>query len=246
MALAFSRIPWLAAGLALVLVLWSQGAQAATLRERDIVEFVCDQVAQRYQVGRDRVEIEWEGPGLATLLRGPLPKGTVDLAIQGQPRMLGRSAIPVALTLDGKRYRTVYPRMAIKVWQDVWVAGDRIRRGEIFGAGLAKAERRSLETVMGSAPSSLKGLTGAVAKREIPRGSVLVAEMFDMPPLVRNGSVVKVRLVSGDLVIFTSGQAIGNGTYGQLIKITNPDTRRDYVARVTGNDEVEITLEEAP
>lgn len=246
MALALSRLPWLAAGLVLALVLFSQGAQAATLREADIVEFVADRVTQRYQVGRDRVEIEWEGPGLSTLLRGPLPKGTLDLAIQGQPRMLGRSAIPLVLAIDGKRYRTVYPRLSIKVWQDVWVAGDRIRRGEIVASGMAKAERRSLETVMGSAPSSLKGLEGAVAKREIPAGAVLVAEMFDVPPLVRSGSAVKVRLVSGDLVITTRGQAIGNGTYGQLIKITNPDTRRDYVARVTGQDEVEITLEEAP
>lgn len=246
MALALSRIPWLAAGLAIALVLGVQGAQAASLRERDVVEFVADQVAQRYQVGRDRVEIDWEGPGLTTLLRGPLPKGTVDFAIQGQPRMLGRSAIPLEIVLNGKRYRTLYPRLSIKVWQDVWVAEDRIRRQAIFTAGMAKAARRSLETVMGSAPSSLKGLEGAVAKREIPEGSVLVAEMFDVPPLVRNGSVVRVRLVSGDLVITTQGQAIGNGTYGQLIKITNPNTHRDYVARVTGNDEVEITLEEAP
>lgn len=246
MALALSRLPWLAAGVALAVVLFSLGAQAATLREADIVEFVADRVAQRYQVGRDRVEIEWEGPGLSTLLRGPLPKGTLDLAIHGESRMLGRSAIPLDLAIDGKRYRTVYPRLSIKVWQDVWVAGGRIRRGAIFGADMAKSTRRSLETVMGSAPSSLKGLEGAVAKREIPEGAVLVAEMFDVPPLVRNGSVVKVRLVSGDLVISTRGQAIGNGTYGQLIKITNPDTRRDYVARVTGHDEVEITLEEAP
>lgn len=246
MALTLSRIPTLVAGLALVLVLWAPGAQAASLREQDVVDFVATQVAQRYQVGRDRVEINWEGPGLATLLRGPLPKGTVDLEIKGQPRMLGRIAVPVELLLDGKRYRTVYPRLIIKVWQDVWVADDRIRRGAIFEPGMAKSVRRSLETVMGSAPSSLKGLTGAVARREIPAGSVLVAEMFDVPPLVKNGSMVTVRLVSGDLIITTRGQAIGNGTYGQLIKITNPDTHRDYVARVIGNDEVEITLEEAP
>lgn len=246
MARALSRIPWLAAGLALVLVLWSSGAQAASLREQDVVEFVATQVAQRYQVGRDRVEIEWEGPSLATLLRGPLPAGTVDLAIQGKPRMLGRIALPLELYLDGKRYRSVYPRLAIKVWQEVWVAEERIRRGAIFEPSMARSVRRSLETVMGSAPSSLKGLTGAVAKREIPAGNVLLAEMFDMPPLVRNGTEVTVRLKSGDLTIITRGQVIGNGTYGQLVKITNPDTHRDYVARVVGQDEVEITLEEAP
>lgn len=229
-----------------MLVLWSQGAQAASLREKDIVDYVSAQVAQRYQVARDRVDIDWEGSGVATLMRDPLPGGTLDLSIQGQPRLLGHVAVPLELTLDGKRWRTIYPRLSIKVWQDVWVAPDRIRRGAIFDESMAKSVRRSLETVMGSPTSSLKGLAGAVAKREIPAGSVLVAEMFDMPPLVRNGTMVTVRLVSGDLTITTQGQAVGNGTYGQLIKITNPDTHRDYVARVIGNDEVEITLEEAP
>lgn len=236
----------LAAGLAFVLVLWAPGALAASLREQDVVDVVASHVAQRYQVRRDRVEIDWEGPGLTTLLRAPLPKGTVDLAITGQPRLIGRVAIPLELSVDGKRQRTIYPRLSIKVWQDVWVAEDRIRRGELFEPAMAKADRRSLETVMGSPPSSLKGLTGATAKREIPAGSVLVAEMFAMPPLVKNGTMVTVRLVSGELTIVTRGQAIGNGTYGQLIKVTNPDTHKDYVARVIGNDEVEITLEEAP
>lgn len=245
MAFALSRIPWLAAGLAFVLVLGAEAAQAA-LREQDVVDFVASEVAQRYQVPRERVDIEWEGPGLSTLLRTPLPKGTVDLDVQGQPRMLGRVAVPLQLSVNGKRFRTLYPRLSIRVWQDVWVAEDRISRGTLFDPSMAKATRRSLETVMGSAPSSLKGLTGAVARREIPAGSVLVAEMFQFPPLVHSGSMVTVRLVSGDLTITTQGQAMGNGTLGQLVKVINPDTRRDYVARVVGNDEVAITLEEAP
>lgn len=239
-----SRIAALAAFVGCLL---PASAWAAPVREADMLDFLTEQVAQRQQVERKRVEIRWNGPSLASLLgRTAAPEGAARFSIVGAPRLLGRTAVPVAIEIGGKKLKTVYPRVEIKVWQDVWVSTEALHRGRLFDPSLGRAERRSLETVMGAPATSLSNLTGALVKREVPAGTVLVNEMFDLPALVKNGNQITVKLVSGELIIVTRGQAVGDGAMGQLVRVFNPDSRKDYVARVTGIDEVEVRLDEAP
>ncbi|HEY9900003.1 MAG TPA: flagellar basal body P-ring formation chaperone FlgA [Pantanalinema sp.] len=222
-------------------------AWAAPVREADLLGFIGEQVALRQQADPKRVEVHWNGPSLASLMGSrPLPEGTARFAIVGTPRLLGRTAVPISIEIDGKKLKTVYPRVEIKVWQDVWVSTETLHRGRLFAPSLGRAERRSLETVMGAPATSLSTLEGAVVKREVPAGAVLVNEMFDLPALVKTGKEVTVKLVSGELVIVTRAQAVADGTMGQLVRVFNPDSRKDYVARVTGIDQVEVRLEEAP
>lgn len=231
---------------ALVWLASATAAGASPLRERDLLDFLTDQVAVRYQVPTKGVEITWDGASLASLVRGALPTGHLTYAVTGQPRMLGHAAVPIALSVDGKLVRTIYPRVLIRVWQDVWVATEPMHRGSLFDPAWAKRDRRSLDTLMGAPAKEVADLKGATLKREVPSGTVLVDEMFELPSLVHSGSMVSVKLVSGDLVIVTQGQVIGNGAMGQLVKVINPDSHREYVARVVGNDQVEVHVEEAP
>jgi flagella basal body P-ring formation protein FlgA len=222
-------------------------AFAAPVREADLLDFLGEQVAVRQQADRKQVEIRWNGPSLSSLLGSrPLPEGAARFSIVGTPRLLGRTAVPISIEIDGKKLKTVYPRVEIKVWQDVWVSTEALHRGRLFTPALGRAERRSLEAVMGAPATNLAALSGAVVKREIPAGAVLVNEMFDLPALVKTGSEVSVKLVSGELVIVTRGQAAADGTMGQLVRVYNPDSRKDYTARVTGIDQVEVRLDEAP
>lgn len=220
-------------------------ARAAGLRERDVLDFVADQVALRYQVERAKVEIDWMGASLEALV-GTMPAGPLALSIEGKPRMLGRTSVPVTLSSGGRRLRTIYPQLTVKVWQDVWVTQKAIHRGAMLEESQASSTRRSLEAIMGTPVTRLSLLQGALAKREIPAGSVLLAEMFDLPPLVRSGQMVTVRLVSGDLTIVTRGQVLRDGSSGQLVRVINPETHKSYAARVVGVDQVEVNIEEAP
>ncbi|MNX69166.1 flagellar basal body P-ring biosynthesis protein FlgA [compost metagenome] len=247
MARLVAHLSRLAATAAIVGCLLPAAAWAAPVREADVLDFLTEQVAQRQQVERKRVEVRWNGPSLVSLLGNkPLPDGAASFSIVGVPRLLGRTAVPIAIEINGKKLKTVYPRVEIKVWQDVWVSTQALHRGQLFDPSLGRADRRSLETVMGSPAVALTPLAGAVVKREVPAGTVLVNEMFDLPALVKNGKEVTVRLVSGELVIVTRGQAVADGAMGQLVRVFNPDSRKDYVARVTGIDEVEVRLEDGP
>jgi flagella basal body P-ring formation protein FlgA len=58
------------------------------------------------------------------------------------------------------------------------------------------------------------------------------------------GQTVAVTLICGDLTMITSAEARSNGAMGQLIKVMNLDSKREFTARVVGPERVEVKLEE--
>ena len=220
-------------------------AHAAPIRERDVVEFITEQVALRFQAKRSDITVTWEGPRLASLAGGTLDDSEVTLFLDANARLGGKSAVPLQLLKDGRRYKTIFPRVEVVVLREVMVALNAVPRGQALSEGDVQLEKRALHTIPGTpilgGPEVLKG---AVAKRHVSKGTVLVEGAFDLPPVVRSGSMVAVKVVSGGLTIIASGQAVSDGAMGQLIRVLNLDTRKDFVARVVGENQVEIQLEE--
>lgn len=236
-----------AAGFGIFLAAWAialTAAHAAPIRERDVVEFVAEQAALRYQANRSDVTVTWEGARLATLAGGTLDSSQVTLFLDKDARLGGKSAVAIQLLKDGKRFKTIFPRLEVQVMREVMVAINGVARGAPLAEGDVELVKRALHTIPGTpilgGPEVLRG---AVAKRYVARGSVLVEGAFDLPPLVRSGSMVAVKLVSGDLTIIASGQAVSDGAIGQLVRVVNLDTRKDFMARVVGENRVEIHLE---
>jgi flagella basal body P-ring formation protein FlgA len=237
-----------AATLGLLLGVWAlvlMPATAAPLRERDVVEYVAEQAALRYQAKRSDVKVTWEGPRLATLAGGTIEASEVTLHLDKETRLGGKSAVPLQLLKDGKRLRTLFPRLEVQVLREVMVVVNPVARGGTVSEGDVELTKRALHTIPGTpilgGPEVLRG---AVAKRYVSKGSVLVEGAFDLPPVVRSGSMVAVKLVSGGLTIIASGQAVSDGAMGQLVRVMNLDTRKDFVARVVGENRVEVHLEE--
>lgn len=237
-----------AAALGLSLGLWALAlmpATAAPLRERDVVEYVAEQAALRFQAKRSDVRVTWEGPRLATIAGGTIEASEFTLYLDPNTRLGGKAAVPLQLHKDGKRVRTLFPRLEVQVLREVMVAVNGVARGAALAEGDVQLMKRALHTIPGTpilgGPDVLKN---AVAKRYVSKGSVLVEGAFDLPPVVRSGSMVAVKLVSGGLTIIASGQAVSDGAMGQLVRVMNLDTRKDFVARVVGEDRVEVRLEE--
>ncbi|MOA51381.1 flagellar basal body P-ring biosynthesis protein FlgA [compost metagenome] len=92
--------------------------------------------------------------------------------------------------------------------------------------------------------TSLDSLAGAEAVRDLAPGTVLTAQMFKIPPVIKQGAIVTVTLVTGDITLITSAQARSNGAVGQVIKVMNLDSKREFTARVIGPDRVEVKLED--
>jgi flagella basal body P-ring formation protein FlgA len=216
---------------------------AANLREQDIVELVKNEAVTRLQVSKRDVEVEWQDMKLDSLVPS-LPDGRVTLQIAQTARLGGRGSVPVQILVNGQKYRTIFPRMDVRVFETVLVAKTRIARGSFPSEREVALSRQALTPMIRSPLTGVEQVIGAEATRDIQPGTVLQAPMFRIPPLVKAGDEVSVVLVSGGLTLITKGQARSAGAKGQLVKVLNLESRQEFVARVTGPNRVEIRMEE--
>lgn len=231
-------------GIVLVACALPAWAASFSVREQQVLDLIVQKVMARHQVPKTDVEVEWLDTKLAAMVTA-VPEGTVTLEIADTARLAGRGNVPVTIFVAGKKFRTIFPKVDVKVYQNVLVAAAPITRGAQPDAREVEQERKAVGGVVGQPPlTSLSTLAGAVAVRDIPAGTVLTAQMFKIPPVVKMGAVVTVTLIQGDMTLITSAQARSNGSVGQVIKVMNLESKREFTARVIGPDRVEVKLEE--
>ena len=216
---------------------------AANLREQDIVELVRSEAVVRLQVPKRDVEVEWQDMKLDSLVP-TLPAGRVTLQLAQTARLGGRGSVPVQILVNGQKYRTIFPRLEVRVFQTVLVSKMRIGRGTLASEREVGLARQALSPMTQSPLTGIDQVIGSEATRDIPPGAVLTAMMFRLPPLVKAGDQVSVILVSGGLTLITKGQARSGGAKGQLIKVVNLESKQEFVARVIGPNRVEIRMED--
>jgi flagella basal body P-ring formation protein FlgA len=73
---------------------------------------------------------------------------------------------------------------------------------------------------------SVAEMAGAVARRDLAAGTILVKDAFEAPLLVQKGGTVLCVLKQGGLQIVLTGVAERPGRRGESIPVTNPNTQK--------------------
>jgi flagella basal body P-ring formation protein FlgA len=87
---------------------------------------------------------------------------------------------------------------------------------------------------------ALSDVIGTRVRRQIAAGEAITTAVVQVIPLVRSGDKVTMVVRVGAVEAEGRGVASGSGHVGDVIRVTNPATRRPLKARITGPGEVEI------
>ncbi|NBC31459.1 MAG: flagellar basal body P-ring formation protein FlgA [Alphaproteobacteria bacterium] len=121
---------------------------------------------------------------------------------------------------------------------DIPVPARRLRAGEVIAtADLAWIElpARQIRTDIAMAEDELLGMS---PRRTLaPERPVRLSEIRP-PVIVARGASVRMRFVSGPLVITAIGRALQDGADGEIIRVVNIDSSRTIEAVVSGPDTV--------
>lgn len=215
---------------------------AATLKEQHVIDFITQEVMRRQQLSRQDVSVSWQGVSLSSMLP-TLPDGHVTLDIAATARLGGRGNVPIQVLVDGKKVRTIFPRLDVNIFQTVLVSKGRIEHGTQPAENQVELKRQAINVLNGQPLTSPDQLAGAEALRDIPAGTVLTSQLFKVSPIVKVGQVVTVELKSGGLTLVTTGEAKSAGAKGQVIKVLNLESKREFTARVVAPGRVEINQE---
>ena len=129
-----------------------------------------------------------------------------------------------------------------RVWRDVFVAGGLVQRGTTLAdAGFLRERRDTLaiRDVVGALPSDAAGFELA---EPMSPGSVLTTRMIRQRPVVTRGHLVDAMVQEGGLTISMRALALEDGLPGQIIRVRNPRSQKEFNGKVQNADTVLVTL----
>lgn len=183
-------------------------------------------------------KIEWQSQ--ARVVRGQVPavisrviltqdtgRGEAVFTLQGESE--AEVVIGFAAQITG-----LYPRRRIqpgeKLSQDLFV-----QRPINVSMGMAR-EMRGVVLRPDTDMSKLE------SRQTLLEGQFVVSTAVQKVPDVRRGEVVKVRLISGDIELLTSGTADEPSQFDQLLRITTIKSKRTLMGRLQADGSVEVRL----
>ena len=128
------------------------------------------------------------------------------------------------------------------LWRDIHVARSILKPGELLADANIALERRDALTLRAPLAEFADGDKALEIAETIPAGLPLFARSMKLHPVVRRGEMTNVRLEEGMLSVTMKAQALEDGAPGQIIRLRNLQSARDFSGKVLNEKTVLVSL----
>jgi flagella basal body P-ring formation protein FlgA len=130
----------------------------------------------------------------------------------------------------------------VELFQDVWVAQQRMERGQVVEDDAVESKRIDvLKERAVPLPNSFK-LTGYELSMPVAAGKVLTRRDIIEKELVKKGQMVDVLVSQGSLSLRMKAMALEGGAAGITVKLRNLDSRKEFFGEVVAEGQVSVKL----
>lgn len=132
---------------------------------------------------------------------------------------------------------TVFVRA--QLWSDAWIAREPLSRGGALEPQLIELRRvdvlRERDVITGDTE-----LADLMMNRSLPAGRFLTWRDVVRRPLVQRGQMIEVAAIDGTLAVSMKALALEDGLAGELVRVRNTESRREFAAVVTAPGQAEV------
>ncbi|MBI3414278.1 MAG: flagellar basal body P-ring formation protein FlgA [Verrucomicrobia bacterium] len=213
--------------------------RARTLDEAEIKQLLT--VALQKEVTRDKGEVElrfarpWP---TATIADDSFVLNFLDLPTSGPtPSMTLRFELRHGRELLG----TWQVAAHVYIWREVWVAQTVLKRGELLSESNLTRQRRDvlvLRDALGALPASVS----LELAENIQEGAPLLTRSVRPRPVIRRGDLIEASLQDGLLEVSLRVEVLEDGVAGQIIRVRNPQSKREFRGKVQNEQSILIAL----
>jgi len=124
--------------------------------------------------------------------------------------------------------------------QEVWVAATRLERGQALDRSLLGVQK--IDVLRENTPliPATTDPTAFEITQSIPAGRPLTTRDLIARPVIRKGQVVEVVARQGLLAVTMKAQALESGAVGDLIKLRNLESRREFSGQILHESKVQV------
>ncbi len=195
------------------------------------------QLSEHYKANGDlRVELlrAWSTPSDAT---GPI---TVEL-LEAPALLSSNMLVRVHFQSGEKSLGETTLLLRAQLLREVWVARNPVNRNEVFDP--SQLDTREVDALRERDTVSLTdGIADLTFNRPVPAGTVLTWRDVSRRALVRKGDVIEVSAVDGLISINMKALAMENGAAGEMVRVRNIESKKEFTALVTGQARAEVRL----
>ena len=173
-----------------------------------------------------------------TTFRSPeeilLPAGEVTWKVTpSRPDIISSASFSIAFAVNGKPAGNCIVRGKIEAYGDVVTAVSTLHKGDLITDDKVTITKQRIDKLTDPI-FTVEELKGMQVARTIPAGSPIEQEQIDIPPLIKEGDLVKIHAQKGALNISTSGIAREDGRLGRTIQVKNVSSNKLIHCRVDG------------
>lgn len=214
--------------------------RARTFGESDVLGMLTESLQHDYIRDKGQLELMLAEPWSPLVL----PDEPLTLDIAELPSMGVTPGFIVRFTLrtQHEMLGTWAANLHAHVWQEVWVAGVQLQRGEPVDLNDFARERRDILNLhesladLSASPDSLE------MAEAVPAGVPLTARMVKARTVIHRGQRVDAMVQDGSLSITTKVEVLDDGAPGETVHARNADTQRDLTGKVLDDKTILISL----
>lgn len=189
-----------------------------------------------------------EGRGWETSIRQlsvpqgiKIPKGVRDLELIAPAAWGGWGPVSIVLIVrvNGAVEKNLSLRLQVDARTEMVVASRQLLAGTVLSAADLQLQQRDIAQAGGQHISSIDDVLGKKLKTAVRSGAPLRGNQLERVPVVRSGQLVTIVAEHAGLRITVTGRAKSSGGVGDLIKVENISSRKEFPARVVDSATVE-------
>ena len=150
------------------------------------------------------------------------------------------TTITVIVSVNGKVVHKINLRLDVKLYQQVVVSASSISLGEILTADKLRYERMDTGRMGSGYFTDVSKVLGLMTRRALTPGMVVTEAMVNKPSLIKRGNIVTIIARMGGMEVTGSGQAMQDGSEGQLIRVQNISSTKIVSAKVLDASTVQV------
>lgn len=174
-----------------------------------------------------------------------LPKGELSLTVRplrGET-LSKRVCVWVDVRVNGVAATSLPIWFAVNAYRPAMVAVRSLARHDRLNGGDLRVEERDIAGLSAEAVAADTVVASWRARQPIMAGQVLLKSDVEPAPSVSRNQAIQVHVVSGGVVIETSGIAMQEGRVGDRVAVRNPDSQKEYLAKIISEGVVMVSAQ---
>lgn len=172
-----------------------------------------------------------------------IPDGRIEIRTSGNIRSYSSSSIlKTEILVNDKKVKSFCTSADIKIYDNVWVSKDNLRKGAILSWSNLSLEKKQINVFSKNALKNDFNPVGFQVTRSLKSGDILDKKFVKKIPLIVKDSPVSIIFKTPYVSVTLPGMALEEGNIGDFIRVKNKQYKKNFVGKIVGNNIIKVNI----